>query len=675
MLREAANATRSSARARASPATTARRRSRGSTHPAALPSRQAATSISADSNNHVIRRIDARDNTIVTVVGNNAPGPGFSGDFGPATSAQLDTPDGVAVAPGTATSSSLIRTTTGSGAWTGRQATSSTIAGSGDGGYDGDDKPAIEAALNTPSAVATAPSGDIYIADTLNYRIRMIDHATGFIHTIAGDGRRRWTIRSATAVPPRGRSPEHAERRRDWRPTATSTSPTCTISACARVDARTRIITTVAGSGRWWIDWRWRPGHRRRSLAGPAGIAVVPDELGLAHAVHRRLLQRPRARRRTRRDHPRRRIRSPHRVWRSDARFALCAAQGSPLADCQISSLDRLVALRIHADAVVARAPRPAASSAASLQPPKRVTGDLMTWILSLSLAVPRRRLALLAMLLLAEVGLGALQPWPLKVVIDNVTEQRRASVSRTDSQLDECGHAAGRCSRCSSSSSRLACCSGRQSIRVRRYGTQVQVDAGTADGLRPGAPNCSNTCRRSASTTTSRRAPATPSTASTSTRYAIENLVMSGVFPLATSVHDADRDVRRACSTRDVTVALLSLAVVPFLYLCLRYYATTLVNRKSGSRSSSRSCSSGSTKSFSAIRLVKSFAREPYEAAALRDMPATQTMNARIAITWQAVAVLASSSAPSRFSAPALDRSIVGGMPRDERADDASAT
>ena len=32
------------------------------------------------------------------------------------------------------------------------------------------------------------PETDIYIADTLNYRVRMIDHSTGFIHTIAGDG-------------------------------------------------------------------------------------------------------------------------------------------------------------------------------------------------------------------------------------------------------------------------------------------------------------------------------------------------------------------------------------------------------------------------------------------------------------------------------------------------------
>ena len=46
----------------------------------------------ADSNNHVIRRIDPRNRNISTVVGNNALGPGFSGDFGPATAAQLEYP-------------------------------------------------------------------------------------------------------------------------------------------------------------------------------------------------------------------------------------------------------------------------------------------------------------------------------------------------------------------------------------------------------------------------------------------------------------------------------------------------------------------------------------------------------------------------------------------------------
>ena len=85
-------------RGRGTPATTARRSRRGSTRRAASPSAPNGDIYFADSNNHVIRRIDARGN-IEPVVGNHELGAGFSGDFGPATAAQLDTPDGVAIAP------------------------------------------------------------------------------------------------------------------------------------------------------------------------------------------------------------------------------------------------------------------------------------------------------------------------------------------------------------------------------------------------------------------------------------------------------------------------------------------------------------------------------------------------------------------------------------------------
>ena len=76
-----------------------------------------------------------------------------------------------------------------------------TIAGSGENGYDGDDQPAVQAALNTPSAVAAAPNGDIYIADTLNYRVRMIDAKTGSdsYRRRQRAGRRHGDSRSATA--------------------------------------------------------------------------------------------------------------------------------------------------------------------------------------------------------------------------------------------------------------------------------------------------------------------------------------------------------------------------------------------------------------------------------------------------------------------------------------------
>src|SRR5262249_37560895 len=141
----------------------------------------------ADSNNDVIRRIDARNTNIEPVAGNHDLGAGFSGDGGSALGAQLDTPDGVAIAPdgdlivADSHNDRIRRVDRPTGIIT-------TVAGSGENGYDGDEKPATQAGLNTPSAVAAAPNGDIYIADTLNYRIRMVDAKTGLIHTVAGDG-------------------------------------------------------------------------------------------------------------------------------------------------------------------------------------------------------------------------------------------------------------------------------------------------------------------------------------------------------------------------------------------------------------------------------------------------------------------------------------------------------
>ena len=320
----------------------------------------------ADSNNHVIRRINARDNTIGPAVGNNALGPGFSGDFGPATSAQLDTPDGVAVAPdgdlvvADSHNNRIRRVDWPTGVII-------TIAGSGDTGYDGDDKPAVEAALNTPSAVAIAPNGDIYIADTLNYRIRMIDHATGFIHTIAGDGR------PAMDEPVGDNGPAIAAHLN--MPSDVEIAPNGDIyiadmhhQRVRRVDARTRFISTVAGSGRWGSTG---DGGRATdaSLAGPAGIAIVPDELGLLTIYIA--------------DYYNGRVRAvgPDGIIRdvgSEARIEFGAPTRVAYAPRRASlwiadsSLDRLVALRIRNE-TVARAPvRPPAPPPPA---PKRV-GD-----------------------------------------------------------------------------------------------------------------------------------------------------------------------------------------------------------------------------------------------------------------------------------------------------------
>ena len=231
----------------------------------------------ADSNNDVIRRIAASDNTISTVVGNNRLGAGFSGDRGPAIKAQLDTPDGVEVAPNgdlivaDSHNNRIRRVDRSTGVIT-------TIAGSGESAYDGDDKPALGAALSTPSSVAAAPNGDLYVADTLNYRIRMIDHATGLIHTIAGDGRPGDDAAVGDGGPA---TMAHLNM-----PSDVELGPNGDIyiadmhhQRVRKVDAKTHVISTVAGSGRWGHTG---DGGRATdaSLAGPAGIAVVPDASG-----------------------------------------------------------------------------------------------------------------------------------------------------------------------------------------------------------------------------------------------------------------------------------------------------------------------------------------------------------------------------------------------------------
>lgn len=231
----------------------------------------------SDSNNHVVRRIDPRNN-IGTIIGNYAAGAGFSGDYGLATQAQLDTPDGVSLAPDgdiviADSHNDRIRRVDK------QTQTIMTIAGTGRAGYNGDDQPASEAWLNNPSGVAAAPNGDIYIADTLNYRVRMIDHTTGFIHTIAGDGEV-----AENDIPVGDGGPATAAHLN--MPSDVALAPNGDIyiadmhhQRVRRVDARTRIITTVAGNGRWGNTGDGGPATAA-TLAGPAGITVVADAAG-----------------------------------------------------------------------------------------------------------------------------------------------------------------------------------------------------------------------------------------------------------------------------------------------------------------------------------------------------------------------------------------------------------
>jgi hypothetical protein len=140
-----------------------------------------------DSSNHRIRKISPAG-VISTVAGNGTAG--FSGDGGAATSAELNSPGGVAVDGegnlyiGDVGNQRVRKVTT--------EGVISTFAGTGAYGYNGDGIAATSAQLYYPTGVALDSSGNLYIADEFNNRIRMVDTA-GMISTVAGTGSRGYS--------------------------------------------------------------------------------------------------------------------------------------------------------------------------------------------------------------------------------------------------------------------------------------------------------------------------------------------------------------------------------------------------------------------------------------------------------------------------------------------------
>jgi len=136
----------------------------------------------AENGDSRIRKIDTKGN-ISTIAGNGTAG--YSGDGSTGTNAELNFPTGVAVdSSGNVYIADLvnlrIRKLTSGG-------TISTVAGNGKYSYSGDGGQATSAQLNTPQAVAADSSGNLYIADTVNNVVRKVT-AAGVISTIAGNG-------------------------------------------------------------------------------------------------------------------------------------------------------------------------------------------------------------------------------------------------------------------------------------------------------------------------------------------------------------------------------------------------------------------------------------------------------------------------------------------------------
>ncbi len=197
----------------------------------------------SDSNNHRIKRVDRNDGTIHTVAGVGKAG--FSGDGGPAVSARLNEPYGLAI------------DTRGSIYFADRlnrrvrkvePATGiiTTVAGDGTKMFSGDDGPAADAGLVEPNGVALDGKGRLFIADVADHRIRAVDLTTGTISTFAGNGKGK---HSGDGGPARVASIHGAR--------AVRVGPDGTVWVLERqgntlraIDAKTGVISTRAGTGK-----------------------------------------------------------------------------------------------------------------------------------------------------------------------------------------------------------------------------------------------------------------------------------------------------------------------------------------------------------------------------------------------------------------------------------------
>jgi YD repeat-containing protein len=134
----------------------------------------------SDRNNLRIRKVDTQG-VITNVVGTGSRG--YNGDNIAATSANLNNPECVLVAPdGSLYFSDVANQRV---RWVDPQGIIHTVAGNGSQGYSGDGGPATSAAFSNPDNLALSPDGSLYIADTLNSVIRKVDPA-GIVSTVVG---------------------------------------------------------------------------------------------------------------------------------------------------------------------------------------------------------------------------------------------------------------------------------------------------------------------------------------------------------------------------------------------------------------------------------------------------------------------------------------------------------
>lgn len=220
----------------------------------------------ADSENHVVRRVDRARGVITTVAGVCASGTTEPIPLQAATDVPVEEeedPFADASADNTKAYSQVtdlsgtVRYVTG-----GRLSIEREL---GDGG------PACQGRLNFPSAVAVDRFGNLYIADTMNHRVRKVDAATGVIRTVAGTGQARYSGDGGPATLAALNEPTGLAVNDDALYIADQSN-----NRVRKIELATGVITTFAGDGTAAYSGDHVPATQA-SLAGPHGVALGTD--------------------------------------------------------------------------------------------------------------------------------------------------------------------------------------------------------------------------------------------------------------------------------------------------------------------------------------------------------------------------------------------------------------
>jgi sugar lactone lactonase YvrE len=220
----------------------------------------------ADADNERVRRVDARTGVISTIAGTGTDG--FSGDGGAATAADLNLPSALAIdATGNLfiadTLNNRIRRVDGNGIIT-------TVAGNGRAGFAGDNGPGTSASLSNPTGIAFDGQGRLLIADTSNNRIRRLDKS-GVITTVAGNGENGFSVDGTTALAARLANPKAVVADVDGNLFIADTD-NCRVRKVTAADSR---ITTIGGVGE--CGFYGDEGKATlAALTGPRSLAVDP---------------------------------------------------------------------------------------------------------------------------------------------------------------------------------------------------------------------------------------------------------------------------------------------------------------------------------------------------------------------------------------------------------------